>query len=101
MRPGSTHRYLILGIVALAFALRMAAAVWWQGRLDDAQSFGMPDSHGYWDLGQRIAAGRPYEYGGPEFRVFRAPSYPLVLAGLFRVLGEETAVIWRGVSGPV
>ena len=89
----------MLGIIALAFVLRLGAAVWWQQRLGDPQAFGFPDSDGYWDLGQRLAAQRPYEYGGREFRVFRAPGYPVVLAGLFRCAGLEVPVMWaRGVG---
>ncbi len=59
MKPGSTRWYVILGIIALAFGLRMGAAVWWQQRLGDPQAFGFPDSDGYWDLGQRLATGPP------------------------------------------
>lgn len=97
-----SQRWLILmGILALAFALRMAAAVWWQQRLGDAHAFGMPDTHSYWDLGQRLAQGRPYEYGGPELRVFRAPGYPLMLSGMFRVLGTDAPMIAARIIGAV
>ncbi len=42
---------------------------------------------------------RPYEYGGREFRIFRAPGYPSVLAGLFWCAGVDVPVIWaRGVG---
>jgi hypothetical protein len=61
----------------------------------------MPDTHSYWLLGQHLAAGRPYEYGGPEFQVFRAPGYPLLLAGLFRILGTDAAMIWARLLGAV
>ncbi len=101
MAPGSSRRLILLGILVSAFALRMVAAIWWQQRLGDPHAFGMPDTHSYWDLGQRLAEGRPYEYGGREFQIFRAPGYPLVLAGMFRVLGTEAAMIWARMIGAV
>ncbi len=91
--------YVVMGILALALVVRLGGAVWWQQRLGSPQAFGFPDSDSYWELGKRIAAGRPYEYGGREFRIFRAPGYPLVLAGLFRCVGGEPPVLWaRGVG---
>lgn len=89
----------IVGILAIAVVLRWTGSVWWQSRLGDEQSFGFPDSHSYWELGSQLSTGGPYEYGGPDFRVFRAPGYPLLLAGLFRVVGADPPVIWaRGVG---
>ncbi len=61
----------------------------------------MPDTHSYWHLGQRLASGQPYEYGGPDFRVFRAPGYPLLLAGLFRVLGTDASMLSARLVGAV
>ncbi len=87
--------------MALAFTLRVAVALWWQQRLGDAQAFGMPDTHSYWDLGQRLATGAPYEYGGRDFQVFRAPGYPLLLAGMFRLFGTTLPMIWARVVGAV
>ena len=65
------------------------------------RGFGLPDSHSYWDLGRRIATGRAYEYGGPDFRIFRAPGYPLVLGGLFAVVGDDPPVLWARLVGAV
>ena len=89
----------IAGLMLLAFVLRMTAAGWWQSRLGDERAFGFPDSHSYWYLAERLATGQPYEYGGPEFRVFRAPAYPLTLAGLFCLVGDDPPVMWaRGLG---
>jgi 4-amino-4-deoxy-L-arabinose transferase-like glycosyltransferase len=100
MKPSSTRSLLIIvGLLLLAFGLRLSAAGWWQSRLGDPQAFAFPDSHSYWFLAERLATGQPYEYGGPEFRVFRAPAYPMALAGLFRLVGEDAPVMWaRGLG---
>jgi hypothetical protein len=96
------HRaWVIAGILTVAAGLRFASAVWWQARLPDARSFAFPDSLSYWELGGRIAEGRPYEFGGPDFRVFRAPGYPILLAGLFRVVGTDPPVLWARGLGAV
>jgi 4-amino-4-deoxy-L-arabinose transferase-like glycosyltransferase len=99
MRCCTRQSWIVGAILVAALAVRLLAAWWWQERLGDPQAFGFPDSHSYWYLAEKVAAGEPYEYGGPEFRVFRAPAYPLVLAGLFRVVGMDSSVIWaRGVG---
>ena len=68
-------RWLCL-ILTIALAVRLAAAHWWQARLPDGQTFAFGDSDGYWRLGQAIAAGAPYQYGGPERRAFRRGADP-------------------------
>ena len=41
-----------------------------------------------------IAEGRPYEYGPEHARVFRTPGYPLLLAPILRLVGDnQTAVL--------
>lgn len=74
---------LITFILALAFALRMTAAFWWQSRLPAGGRFGFGDSESYWALAKAIAEGEPYRYGPGEGAVFRTPGYPLLLAPLF------------------
>ena len=59
----------------------------------------MPDTDSYLVLGRHIANGEPYEYGGPDSRIFRAPGYPLVLAALFRVAGTEVSLVGARVLG--
>jgi 4-amino-4-deoxy-L-arabinose transferase-like glycosyltransferase len=80
-------------IIAVAIALRLAAGFWWQSRLAPEQKFYFGDSDAYWSLGHAIARGDPYEYLSPDRRVFRAPGYPLLLAGLFLVLGDDPPVM--------
>jgi 4-amino-4-deoxy-L-arabinose transferase-like glycosyltransferase len=97
MSPGSQRWLIISGILVSAFAVRMATSLWWQHRLGEPNAFGMPDTDSYWVLGQRLAEGRPYQYG--DFRVFRAPGYPLLLAGMFRLLGTDASMIWARAMG--
>ncbi len=91
--------WVVLTVLAVALGVRVGGAVWWQARLGDARALGMPDSDGYWELGHRIAAGQAYEYGGPDFRIFRTPGYPVLLAGLFTVVGADPPVLWARLVG--
>lgn len=79
-------------LFAVALALRLAAGVWWQSRLADAQSFGFSDSHSYWELARSIAEGKPYQFDSPDAKLFRTPGYPAVLAPLFLMWGGEPPV---------
>lgn len=86
-------------LLTAAFVLRLAAAFWWQQRLPEGERFGFADSHSYWLLAQTIVRGEPYEFGGPELRIFRTPGYPLLLAALMAVVGDDPPVMWaRGLS---
>ena len=78
-------------VLVVALGLRLAAGWWWQSRLDGP--FGFGDSESYWVLGRAIAEGKPYEYGA-GVRVFRSPGYPLLLAPIFLLGGEEPSVMW-------
>jgi 4-amino-4-deoxy-L-arabinose transferase-like glycosyltransferase len=90
---------MLTAILVVALGVRLLAALWWQQRLGDPRGLGFPDSYSYWDLGQRLAAGQPYEYGGPDFRVFRAPGFPLLLAAYFAVAGDDPSVLGARVVG--
>ena len=57
------------------------------------QRFGFPDSESYWALGQKIAAGKPYEFGPIPYRVFRTPGYPLLLSPIFLIGGQHAPVM--------
>ncbi len=82
---------VLLALFALAFALRVAVAGWWEARLPEGARFGFGDSEGYWQLGLAIAHGEPYRYG--THRIFRTPGYPLLLAALFEVAGDEVPTL--------
>ena len=87
----------LTSLLIVALALRLGAAVWWQSRQVDQFAFG--DSESYWVLGQRIADGKSYQYGSEDARVFRTPGYPILLAGMFRLVGDDASVMWgRGLG---
>jgi len=93
-------RFLAAAILGIALVIRLVAACWWQSRLGE-QPFAFPDSHSYWDLGQTIADGTTYQYQDEDQRVFRMPGYPLLLGGLFGVLGPDVPVLWARAVGAV
>jgi len=97
----SRRSWWVAWALAVAMGLRLIAAIGWQQHLGGAREFGFPDSHGYWHLARQIVHGQPYQYGGPELSVFRAPVYPLVLAGLFFVIGDDPPVFWGRLVGAV
>ncbi len=105
--PGNRRlRHWFLLILAAAFAVRLAAGIWWQQRLPAGTKFRFGDSDGYWRLAQNIVRGLPYEYGSdkpgdfpPPVRVFRTPGYPVVLAGLFCLTGDDPPVLWARCLG--
>jgi len=79
-------------LLVLALAVRIAAGFWAQSRVPPGQQFAFGDSDGYWKLAGALARGEPYEYGIPPARIFRAPGYPLILAGLFLTYGDEPPI---------
>ena len=94
--------FALVLVLALALVARLAAGLWWESRLSDEQQFFFGDSHTYWVLAQRIVRGEPYYYGSPETTsVFRTPGYPLVLAGLFSLVGDDPPVLWARVLSAV
>src|SRR3972149_2045621 len=91
-------------VVLLALVVRLVFVAWWT-HAHEPQGFEFPDSAGYWELGQRLAAGEPYRVGSPDRRVYRAPGYPLLLAAMFRVVGEGAPPaggrgVGAGLGGP-
>jgi len=84
--------------LAVALAVRLLAAVWWQQRLPAGKAFGFPDSESYWELGRKIAKGQPYEFGPERYAIFRTPGYPILLAGLFLLDDEPSALCGRALS---
>jgi hypothetical protein len=97
----STNRTTWIAILAVALAARLAAGAWWESRLGDARQFYFDDSAGYWELARTIAHGEAYQFRSPEARVFRAPGYPLLLAGLFWIFPDEPPVMSARVLSAV
>jgi 4-amino-4-deoxy-L-arabinose transferase-like glycosyltransferase len=94
----TSKRATWLAILALALVLRLAAAAWWQSRLPPGRHFFFGDSDAYWQLGRAIARGDDYQLT-PETRVLRAPGYPILLAGVFVIRGDDAPVMAGRVLG--
>ena len=88
-------------VLGVALAVRLTAGMWWQSRLDDERSFAFPDSATYWELAQKIARGQPYEYGPHHTQMLRTPGYPLILAAMMRVVGDDPPAMWVRALGAV
>jgi 4-amino-4-deoxy-L-arabinose transferase-like glycosyltransferase len=97
----SPHILIIVAVLTAAFALRVGAAFWWQSRVPAEERFMFGDSASYWMLAQSIYRGEPYQYGGGNMYVFRAPGYPLLLAGLFSIVGDDPSPLWARGLGAV
>jgi 4-amino-4-deoxy-L-arabinose transferase-like glycosyltransferase len=97
----SRHRLALVLLLTVAFAARLAGAFWWQSRLPAGSRFAFGDSLTYWALGQQLARGGPFQYGSPNASVFRTPGYPLLLAALFRIVGDDPPVVWARGLGAV
>jgi 4-amino-4-deoxy-L-arabinose transferase-like glycosyltransferase len=91
--PSVAGKLALLLIAALL--LRAGVGLAWQLRLDrQGQRFGFGDSESYWALAETIAKGEPYQFGSEHTRVFRTPGYPLLLAPLFLVFGDDPPIVW-------
>jgi len=92
------YRAAFLAILAVALAVRLVAAMWWQQRVPPGGMFAFPDSESYWELGRRIVRGQPYEFGPERYAIFRTPGYPILLAGLFLLNHEPPVLCGRALS---
>ena len=77
-------------MLLVAVCLRAVAALGLEWTLEGRQQrFLFGDSEGYWILAEQIWQGKPYEFGAPEASVVRMPGFPLLLAGVFLLFGDE------------
>ncbi len=78
-------------LLILALAVRIAAAVAVDQHVRNAgRTFLIEgDANGYWELGQKIAGGQPYEIHVPPRKVLRTPGFPLFLALSIRLFGNS------------
>ncbi len=103
-RPWHNSPWLWAGLLLAALGVRLGGAVWWQQRLPAGERFGFGDSESYWQLGLKLARGQPFEYGDGGWKIFRTPGYPLLLAGLFRIVPggpQGPNVLWARALGAV
>lgn len=90
----------IVLVIVLALIARLAfVGIWQHTHVPDPREFEFPDSVGYWELGKRLAAGESYQVGSTDRRVFRTPGYPLLLAAMFRVVGQDASPTSARVMG--
>lgn len=96
--------WLLLGVLAVSFSLRVTAAVVWQGRLAAADTLVWGDSGTYWEIARNWAERGEYRFGEPPQSIFRAPGYPAVLAaGMVAAdaLGQPFGVLQARLIGCV
>jgi 4-amino-4-deoxy-L-arabinose transferase-like glycosyltransferase len=81
----------LASVLAIAFALRVVAAVAVQYQLDNVwkrQFVIEGDANGYWDLAGRILNGQSFEIYTPPRQVLRMPGFPALLAATRSVFGD-------------
>ena len=80
------------GILALAFVLRVVAAVWVQHYVSQTPGrlcLIAGDAEGYWELGQKLARGENFEIYQPPRQVLRMPGFPAILAISIGLFGDQ------------
>ncbi|TWT49065.1 hypothetical protein KOR42_39820 [Thalassoglobus neptunius] len=85
------HRRWLIAILLTALVLRVGGVVLLQQRLDaNGQQFLIAgDAEGYWLLGQKIVEGEDYAIHTPPRYVHRMPGFPLLLASIMAVFGQQ------------
>ena len=97
-----------------AFLVRVGVAIFWEAQLKSSVSqtskvgmdslnepiFFFGDSDSYWKLGQAIAFGRSYEFDEERhWQIFRTPGYPVILAPIFKLFGNNPPTIVARIQG--
>lgn len=93
---------LLLVVLGLSFAVRVAAAVVWQNRLASADALAWGDSSTYWELAENWVELDSYRFGEPPQFIFRTPGYPAVLVAgrmLTEALGQPFGVFQARLLG--
>ncbi|HBE71100.1 MAG TPA: hypothetical protein DDW52_23380 [Planctomycetaceae bacterium] len=99
-QTAKTGRWLILGILCIAFAVRVTAAFFWhQSALPEQNYFRVGDSYSYWTLATQLGRGQEYHYGSENAAVFRAPVYPILLVPFTWIEEPGTAVFAARIMG--
>ena len=116
MPKDKSRAFLWTGLLLAAFVVRVFVAFYWdslsarlvaekndaqtQKKDDSSPTFFFGDSDSYWQLGRAIAFRRPYEFDDTRhWRIFRTPGYPVVLAPIFLLFGENPPVIVARLQG--
>ena len=80
------------GILALALALRVGAAVLVQHHVSQTPGrlcLISGDAEGYWELGHKLARGENFEIYQPPRRILRMPGFPALLAISIALFGDH------------
>tara|TARA_R110002072_G_scaffold284587_1_gene449015 strand:+ start:35968 stop:37305 length:1338 start_codon:yes stop_codon:yes gene_type:complete len=93
----------VFWVLLLALGLRIGAALSVHTYLESAgRDFLIAgDAAGYWELGQKLAAGEDYSIYTPPRRAMRMPGYPLFLAASIKLGGHRLlpARLWQACVG--
>ena len=83
--------FYFLALLLVALSIRVVAAIAIDGYVasQGRQFLIEGDANGYWELGQKIAAGEEYSIYTPPRRVLRTPGFPLLLALSIKVFGTS------------
>ncbi|MCA9029326.1 MAG: glycosyltransferase family 39 protein, partial [Planctomycetaceae bacterium] len=88
---GANRRWLVL-ILLLGLILRVATAWTLQYQLDQRwqrEFLILGDANGYWELGEKLAAGDEYRIYEPPRYALRMPGFPTLLAISINVFGNS------------
>jgi 4-amino-4-deoxy-L-arabinose transferase-like glycosyltransferase len=82
---------LLLFLVVAGFALRVAFTVTYRGGLNKVPVWAIAGADGveYDTLARRLAAGHGYTWSDGQATAFRAPGFPLAVAGVYLLFGES------------